>query len=70
MQFKDFCDFRNSLSQETVAKWDEEIKKQLDKKMGSDYGDNPAEWKFIYEQSFSVQMTMRILETYHNWLQQ
>lgn len=67
---KDFKEFQKSISQEVLERWSEEVCNELAPKFEAMRESEPEKYFFAYPQSFSLKISMRMLEAYHNWLNQ
>lgn len=67
---KDFQEFRDSITQETLDEWSEEIYNELAPKFEDMRENDPDKYFSAYPQSFSLKVSMRMLEAYHSWLHQ
>lgn len=67
---KAFKEFQESISQETLDKWSEDIYDELAPKFEDMRKNDPEKYFFAYPQSFSLKVSMKMLEAYHNWLNQ
>lgn len=67
---KNFNAFKESLTQEIVNQWGEEVYDELTPKFESIRERDPNKYFIAYPQSFAMKISMRMLEAYHNWLHQ
>lgn len=65
---KDFSAFKESITQETLSQWSEEVCGELAPKFESMRENEPEKYFFSYPQSFALKMSLQMLEAYHNWL--
>lgn len=64
---KDFQEFRATISKETVSGWDSEIRKSIAEKLK---GIDPELEVDAHNSLYTLELHMKFLEAYHNWLQQ
>lgn len=67
---KDFEEFQKSISKEVLDRWSEDVYNELAPKFEAMRENDPDRYFFAYPQSFSFKVSMRMLEAYHNWLNQ
>lgn len=67
---KDFEDFRKTIDQATLNIWSEQIHNEVEESLKCIKESDPEQYFFAFPQSFSLKVTMRLLEAYHNWLNQ
>lgn len=65
---KDFKIFKASISDDVLTKWDKEIRSTLIPKIDKELKDDPIGWQTALTQSYAFNMSMRLLEAYHAWL--
>lgn len=64
---KDFKEFRATISRETVSEWDGEIRKSIAEKLKEVDPELAAD---VHNSLYTLELHMKFLEAYHNWLQQ
>lgn len=64
---KDFQKFRTTISRETVSEWDSEIRKSIAEKLKVI---DPELEVDAHNSLYTLELHMKFLEAYHNWLQQ
>ena len=67
---KDFNAFKESITQETLNQWSEEVYDELASTFEVLCETDPDKYFVSYPQSFALKVSMRMLEAYHNWLHQ
>lgn len=67
---KDFQEFRKTIDDATLEKWHREIHDALIVKLDEQFRDDPVAWNRSYTQSYAFQTSIRMLDAYHNWLNQ
>lgn len=67
---KDFNAFKESITQETLNQWSEEVYDELASTFEVLRETDPDKYFVSYPQSFALKVSMRMLEAYHNWLNQ
>lgn len=68
---KDFDDFRKTLNQETIERWGEEVQREVVETVQPQLEQlDPLEQLTIRSNAFNFRVTMRLLEAYHDWLNQ
>lgn len=65
---KNFDDFRSALGSSEVAQISDEIISSLREKLHREDYDDPVDFNLVLNRSYNVQMTMKLLEKYHKWL--
>lgn len=64
---KDFEEFRATISMETVSEWDREIRKSIAEKLKEIDSDSELATD-IHNSTYKLELHMKFLEAYHNWL--
>ncbi|MCI9484979.1 MAG: hypothetical protein HFH27_11075 [Clostridiaceae bacterium] len=67
---KSFEEFRKSIDQDTLNIWSDEIHKEVEESLKDIKESDPDQYFFAFPQTFSFKVSMRLLEAYHNWLNQ
>jgi hypothetical protein len=67
---KDFNAFKESITQEILNKWSEEVYDEIAPAFEALRESDPEKYFVAYPQSFALKISMRMLEAYHNWLHQ
>lgn len=62
---KDFTDFKDTISQDVLDGWTAEIMEKVEPQLA---GLDSAEQLVRRSRSVNFNLTMRLLEAYHNWL--
>ena len=67
---KSFDSFKNELSSELVESWNQEIKAKLLTDIDRESSEDPHAQLASFIASYSYQMSLKMLEKYHEWSSQ
>lgn len=67
---KSFEEFRRTIDQNTLNVWSEQIHREVEESLKDIKSTDPERYYYAFPQSFSLRVSMRLLEAYHNWLNQ
>lgn len=65
---KNFEDFQTTIAHPQLKEWQKEVIETLNEKMNIDDYDDPFEYQVIFDRSYHARMMLKMLEAYHNWL--